>query len=356
MPSVRPPPFPSGPTLESLCNQITERADETRKVGPWQSGVFADLAASGCLAGWIAPENGGTAAAESAIMELLVAVASCCLTTALALTQWASAVRILARADADSRRRLLPDLAAGRRFTTVGISQLTTSRQHLAQPAVLARRNAAGWQLTGSCPWVTGADSVQMLVTGGMTETAAGQREPRFFVIDTASPGVEIEPPMQMLALSGSRTSCVRLERVAVVAEIPPARPGSQTGGLGTTALALGSTQAAIRLIEREANRRESLAPVATELTREAEAVRWDFQTAAREGCEAAGRNSLRQRANGLVTRAAQAALTASKGAGFVAGHPAEQLLRESMFFLVWSCPQPVTESLLCDLAGLTAD
>jgi hypothetical protein len=39
-----------------------------------------------------------------------------------------------------------------------------------------------------------------------------------------------------------------------------------------------------------------------------------------------------------------------------VVGHPAERLLRESMFFLVWSCPQPVTESLLCDLAGLAAD
>jgi hypothetical protein len=40
------------------------------------------------------------------------------------------------------------------------------------------------------------------------------------------------------------------------------------------------------------------------------------------------------------VLRAGQAALTASKGAGFVAGHPAERLVRESMFFLVWSCPQ----------------
>jgi hypothetical protein len=42
--------------------------------------------------------------------------------------------------------------------------------------------------------------------------------------------------------------------------------------------------------------------------------------------------------------------LTASKGAGFVAGHPAERLVRESLFFRVWSCPPAVTDALLCEM------
>ena len=71
------------------------------------------------------------------------------------------------------------------------------------------------------------------------------------------------------------------------------------------------------------------------------------------KGIDTQDRNLLRQRANTLVTRTSQAALTASKGAGFVKGHPAEHLIRESMFYLVWSCPQSVTESLLCNFAGL---
>jgi hypothetical protein len=54
------------------------------------------------------------------------------------------------------------------------------------------------------------------------------------------------------------------------------------------------------------------------------------------------------------VTRAAQAALTASKGTGFVVGHPAERLVRESAFFLVWSCPQAVASAVMCELAGLS--
>ena len=352
-----PRPFPTGPALAMLCEQVADRASATRTAGPWQSGAFQAFAESGCLAGWIDPADGGTAATEPAIMDLLVAVASRCLTSALALTQWASAVRILGRADPVTRQRFLPALAAGHRFTTVGISQLTTSRQHLSRPAVTAISGPDGWRLTGVCPWVTGADSVQTIVTGAVATVTDGEPQPRFFAIDTASKGVIVEPPLAMLALSGSRTSCVRLEEAPVIAEIPSvSKPAGQTGGLGTTALALGSTFAALRLIDREADSRPSLTPVGAELRREADALEQDFHQAVGNGCDATGRNSLRQRANALVTRAAQAALTASKGAGFVVGHPAEQLLRESMFFLVWSCPQPVTESLLCDLAGLAPD
>ena len=50
-------------------------------------------------------------------------------------------------------------------------------------------------------------------------------------------------------------------------------------------------------------------------------------------------------------TRAAQAYLAASKGAGFVVGHPAERAVREAMFFLVWSCPQPVVSAALREFA-----
>jgi hypothetical protein len=60
---------------------------------------------------------------------------------------------------------------------------------------------------------------------------------------------------------------------------------------------------------------------------------------------------SIRQRANSLVLRAAQAWLAACKGAGFVTGHPAERLVREAMFFLVWSCPQPVLAAALREFA-----
>jgi alkylation response protein AidB-like acyl-CoA dehydrogenase len=158
---------------------------------------------------------------------------------------------------------------------------------------------------------------------------------------------------MQMLALSGSRTSSVVFREVEPADVIRPAEAGVRTGGLATTTLAVGATRAAIAILDEEARGRPALEPVAAGLRTEVDELWRQLDAAADGGIEPADRDRLRAHANGLVVRAAQAALTASKGAGFVTGHPAERLVRESMFFLVWSCPQSVTSAVMCELAGL---
>ena len=319
---------------DGLGGTLAALADRTAAEGPWRSGALAALADAGLLAAFVPVEHGGTAAAESAITAALVAIAERCLTTALALTQWAAAVRIIAAGPPAVGAHLLPPLACGATFTTVGISQLTTSRRHLGRPALVATADAGGWRLDGLCPWVTGADSTHSIVTGAATDDG-GQL---FFVVPTDAPGLGIDPPLAMLALSGSRTSAVRFASVRPAHVLPPpASGGLRTGGLSTTALAVGSARASGGMIAREAEARPGLRGVAA-----------DF--AAAEGIDAADRDRLRADANGLVVRVAQAALTASKGAGFVAGHRVERLVRESLFFLVWSCPQAVTDAFLCDL------
>ena len=95
------------------------------------------------------------------------------------------------------------------------------------------------------------------------------------------------------------------------------------------------------------------LQPIAAGLEAELDGLFDRLITAASAGIAPDARDTLRGDANGLVLRAAQAALTASKGAGFVRGHPAERLVRESLFFLVWSCPQSVTAAMLCEFAGV---
>src|SRR5206468_11971148 len=61
---------------------------------------------------------------------------------------------------------------------------------------------------------------------------------------------------------------------------------------------------------------------------------------------------ALRARANALVLRATQAALTAAKGVGFVRPHPAQRWARQALFFLVWSCPRPAAEATIGFLLG----
>lgn len=340
---------PDAVTLSALCDALATMSAQTAEIGPWRSGAFASLARSGSLAGFIPADCGGTAATEPALLEMLAAIAARCLTTALALTQWASACRIIAGGEPAVRSARLPALARGDTPTTVGIAQLSTSRRHLGTPALVAARGNDTWRLTGFCPWVTGADSSDTIVTGAPTETG----EQLFFVVSTDADGLDIEPPMQMLSLSGSRTSRVGFRHVEPADVIRPAEAGVRTGGLATTALAVGSTRAAIAILDEEARARSAIEPVAAGLRAEADELWRQLHAAAVEGIEPADRDRLRAHANGLVVRAAQAALTASKGAGFVAGHPAERLVRESMFFLVWSCPQSVSSAVMCELAGL---
>lgn len=344
----RMPSCDTSPSGSEACAEIAAQAPCTAVDGPWRSGAFAALARHGVLAGFVPADAGGTGATEAALVATLVAVAERCLTTALALSQWAAAVRIIAGGSRASRRRL-PALARGEQLTTVGISQLTTSRQHGPTPALVAVPEGESWRLDGLCPWVTGADSVDTIVTGAAT--AAGDR--LFFVVPTTAAGLEIDPPLDMLALAGSRTAAVRFRGVRAADVIPAESTGPRTGGLATTALAVGATRAAVTLVQAEAAARPGLVPVATGLGADVEALAARLTSAATHGVAPADRDRLRADANGLVVRAAQAALTAAKGAGFVRGHPAERLARESLFFLVWSCPQAVSDAVLCELAGL---
>ncbi len=346
---MQPPRHPPAAVASAaLLDALAADADRTARDGPWASGAFAALAENGLLAAFIPANHGGTAAAEHELAASLVAVAERCLTSALALTQWAAAVRIITGGPPEVAAALLPALARGDRFTTVGISQLTTSRLHLGTPALAAARGDDGWRLDGLCPWVTGADACATIVTGAAV-AGGGQA---FFVVATDAAGVTIEPPLDMLALSGSRTSIVRLTGVRPTHVIEQPASAARTGGLSTSALAIGASRAGIAAIAREAMRRPGLTSAVAGFEAEASHLLARLLAAARDGIDPPARDRLRTDANGLVVRVAQAALTAAKGAGFVVGHPVERLVRESLFFLVWSCPQAVADAFLCDLAG----
>jgi hypothetical protein len=50
----------------------------------------------------------------------------------------------------------------------------------------------------------------------------------------------------------------------------------------------------------------------------------------------------IRVAVNDCVTRLAMTCLTLSKGSGYLSSHPVQRLVREAMFFLVWSAPTHV--------------
>jgi alkylation response protein AidB-like acyl-CoA dehydrogenase len=354
---------PDDEALAELCGELAARAERLDESGDWpaeQLRLFADYGVYEWFAG---PEWGGQAWDQESILRGYLALSGACLTTTFIQTQRDGACRRIESSTNESlKERLLPGLTNGELFATVGISHLTTSRRHVAQPVLQARRVAGGFRADGFSPWVTGADHADYVVLGA---TLMDGNEPTAEQLLAAVPrtlaGVSTPPPAKLVGLSASHTGQFKLENVFVADEwliagpvenVMSAGSGAGTGGLGTSTLALGLSKAAIDFISAEASKRPELVPPRDALLREYEDLEAALFAAVRQR-PTCSNDELRGGANSIVLRATQASLAAAKGAGFVVGHPAGRWCREALFFLVWSCPQPVVSAHLCELAGI---
>ncbi len=336
-------------SLLVLCENSVGLDDATS----WPSASLGSLGESGVL-GWVIPrEYGGGGVEESQLVTGYLQMSRACLPTAFILTQRNAACQRFAGSENETlKAELLPRLTAADRFATVGISHLTTSRQHLDQPAVRVVLDGSHVRLDGMVPWVTGAGQADWVLTGGSCEDGTQV----LVALPMDASGITVLPAPSLLALDSSQTASIRLDQVVLDSSMLVAGPtpsimqggigGGGTGSLGTSALALGAASASLDRLSVEASNRPDLGEVLDPLVAERDGVVSDLLTAAgacveRDAVELTT-ESLRQRSNSLVLRSAAAYLGASKGAGFTASHPASRAVRESMFFLVWSCPQAV--------------
>jgi alkylation response protein AidB-like acyl-CoA dehydrogenase len=311
---------------------------------------------------FLEPRWGGQGWNDEQIARGYHALATACITTAFILTQRTGACKRIAGCENEPLKpRLLPDLASGKTFATVGISHLTTSRQHLGKPALAARAIPGGFRLTGMSPWVTGGIAADTIVLAASVVDEPDDDRQLLAAVPTNLPGVTVAEPLQLAGLSASSTGPVHLRDVEVANEWIIAGPvrhvmatgvGGSTGGFETSTLAIGLAKAAIDFLTEEGGRRADLQQPTAALRGEHDQL-FDELLMAVRGEARSTKESLRQRANSLALRATQASLTAAKGSGYVVGHPAGRWCREALFFLVWSCPQPVAAANMCELAGI---
>lgn len=349
----------ASPAFEQLLLDLAARTGGLEAEQAWPQEQFRRLAQTGVL-GWVIPvEFGGGEIAADALLHGYEQLAAACLVTTFILTQRNGACqRIAGCENADLKADLLPRLGTGEMFATVGISHLTTSRQHLRQPAVAARETDRGFILDGTVPWVTGATQADIILTGGTLEDG----RQILVALPTNRPGVSLHEPERLMALNASQTGAVSLTEVEVerrflvagpVPQVMKTTHGGGAGSLTTSVLALGAARGTLQRLCAEAERRPDLTSICDQIADERQRILRDLFTIAHGSGVHTGHTAetIRQRANSLVTRTAQAYLAAAKGAGYVAGHPAERAVREAMFFLVWSCPQPVLNAALQELA-----
>ncbi len=358
MPDIPPIEAPNDGSLDQLCDRLLELSSRGNSIDRWPAESLRLCGEAGVYRWFLTESEGGLGWSEADQTRGYLRLAAADLTTTFVITQYMGAIRRIAGSDNRSvAERWLPRLLRGDAFATVGISHLTTSRRHLSQPALVASETATGFVLSGKAPWVTGAPHADLYVIGG---SLSDGRE-ILAAVDRSLAGIVPGRGVELVALSASCTDRVEFDGVAIDASMVLAGPsenvmksgvGAGTGGLQTSTLAVGLSRSAVRYLAQESAGREDLRQATNELSGEVDRMEsWLLRAADGDtGCDAA---SIRGAANRLVLRSTQAALTAAKGAGYIDSHPVGRWCREALFFLVWSCPQPIAQAYLCELAGI---
>jgi alkylation response protein AidB-like acyl-CoA dehydrogenase len=343
--------------LQELCSLLSRAACDLDARATWPQQQFAWCAEYGVFRWFIPRELGGWNWSDREILEGYLSLSQHCLTTSFVLTQWNAACRRIAASPNQSLSEpLLRRMADGNLFATVGISHLSTSRQHVGRPVMSAELQSDGsYLLNGYSAWVTAAAHADILVVGA----TVADGEQILCAVPQTRDGVKSFPGQQLVALTCSCTDRIELNNVRVAADEILAGPvanvmqsgGGGTGGLQTSTLAIGLSLAATNYLHTQAQQRSDLREAAERLSADADQLKETLFALAEARSTRLSASELRGRANSLALRSTQAALAAAKGAGFAAHHPVGRWAREALFFLVWSCPQPVLASNLQELS-----
>jgi alkylation response protein AidB-like acyl-CoA dehydrogenase len=213
--------------------------------------------------------------------------------------------------------------------------------------------------LNGFSPWVTAAPAADVIVLGA---TLADGRQ-LLAAVRTDQQGVTTSAGESLVALSASCTGRVELQAVEInaadivagpVENVMATNSGGGAGGLQTSTLAIGQSMAAASFLRQQAIRRPDLLRVTEKISADVSQLQSSLLHLTSGQACSINADELRRQANLLVLRSTQAALSAAKGAGFVASHAVGRWACEALFFLVWSCPQGVAHANLCELAQLS--
>ncbi len=350
-------PWDLTPRVADFVRRLAEADGEADAAGTWPRQLWSILVEWGAPRWSLPAEWGGLGLGKRELVAANAQVASGSLTAAFILSQHDAAVRrLMLSSDRPTATYWLDAISTGEAFATVGLSQLTTSRR----AGLVARAVLPGnFELHGAMPWVTAAERADVFVGGAMLE-GGGQI---LFALPADRPGVTVRPAYELAALGASRTSEVGCDRVELAEsdllagpspDVMQTGPSVGTGGLETSALAVGQALAALEGLEAlGAEAGSTLAEPVGALRKAWEALRDDLDANARGLADAPNSAAIRTQANALVLRVTQAYLTARKGSGFLKSDPAQRWARQALFFLVWSCPRPVADAAIRDLAGL---
>ena len=319
----------------------------------------ASLEYYGSLSGWgwgVARTYRGIERSSLDRLNGYVALARGDMSTALFITQHEGAVDLISTCENGTlRAEWLPKYASGEALTTIGYSQLTTSRQGGA-PAMRADLTAGGYLLNGAMPWVTGAPFVTNVACGAALDD--GRQLLALVALD--APGIQIQPAQRLAGLNSTHTCEVLCQDVFAAPRDIIAGPVnhllSQRSALRLLLVSATGVGLSLGILDEL----DTLAAtpgygLASESHREIRAM---CQTLHKRVEELARDETLNQsHIDGLridvddwLVRLAGILMVAAKGSGYRRAAVAQRLATEAMFFCVWSASGEVRASTIARL------
>jgi alkylation response protein AidB-like acyl-CoA dehydrogenase len=205
--------------VRGLARDVAQRefapmAAELDKRSRFPVESFSRLGELGLLGVNVPEEYGGSEMGALALTVALEEVAAACASTAVAMSVTNMVGETLCRFGNDEqKRRLVPDLTAGRHVVGAFCLSEAGSGSDAAALATTARRDGDHYVLNGTKAWVTSGSYAGVLIcmarTGG---PEAGHRGISAFILQPGMEGFSTGKPEDKCGLRGSNTVSVILE------------------------------------------------------------------------------------------------------------------------------------------------
>ncbi len=206
MPEFKFEPVTMPPEAAKLRADVRAFCDAERKAGTFTPALGSMVEANPSFSekmgarGWLGmtwpKQYGGherTALERYVVVEEMLAAGAPCLAHWIADRQ--SGPQILRHGSERAKKMILPEVAAGRCYFAIGMSEPDTGSD-LASVRTRAHKTEGGWKITGRKIWTSYAHKAHYLIALVRTSGTADQRHQGLtqFIVDLKSPGITIRP------------------------------------------------------------------------------------------------------------------------------------------------------------------
>ncbi|MEO6205976.1 MAG: acyl-CoA dehydrogenase family protein [Mycobacteriales bacterium] len=339
-------------TRDLTDNELAPKAAEMESRAEFPREVFRTLGKSGLLGLPYDEAYGGGAQPYEVYLQVLEELARGWLAVALGVSvHTLSCFPLSAFGTEEQKQRWLPDMLGGELLGAYCLSEADSGSDASALKTK-ATRDGDDYVIDGAKAWVTHgghADFYNLMVRTG----AEGAKGISCLLADSATPGLEPQPPERKMGMRSSHTATVRLDNARVPADRLLGNEGQgfriamsalEGGRLGISACAVGVAQAALDTAVAYATERrqfgkriadfQGLSFLLADMATQVEAARSLYLSTARlrDAGKPFGAKAAMSKlfCTDTAMRVATDAVQVLGGYGYVEDFPAERYLREA--------------------------